>query len=195
MSTTTTNVIGVPGANSGPALEVPQPADSWMASPPPEGALRADQIEAATAIVRVLEDEDRTILTKACGTGKTRTPRLARPDSRVVLLLNETLLHACAQAGTQPWSGQLQHLTALAEGTGLRVRIVPLCSSQRILVDRVGLRLGRRRTVTVTPSGAETFYEDLADDRLTAQGRVALGHRASLDLLRWAAAGMLESPW
>ncbi|MFJ6769375.1 Scr1 family TA system antitoxin-like transcriptional regulator [Kitasatospora sp. NPDC091257] len=121
--------------------------------------------------------------------------RLARPGSRVVLLINESLLHNCARVGAQLWTGQLQHLVSLAEGTGLSVRIVPLCSVQRILEDRVELRLGRHQTVTVTPRGrSETFYEDLADDRLTAQRRAALGHRASLDLLRRAAAGTLESP-
>ncbi|MFE4512650.1 Scr1 family TA system antitoxin-like transcriptional regulator [Kitasatospora sp. NPDC056783] len=124
------------------------------------------------------------------------TARLERPGGGVVALINESLLHTYAQAGTQPWTGQLQHVARLAEGTGLSVRIVPLRSGQTILVNRVELRFGQHRTVTVTPCGPhETLYEDMADDRLTAQRRAALGHRESLELLRRAAVGTLELPW
>ncbi|MFJ6773631.1 Helicase associated domain protein [Kitasatospora sp. NPDC091257] len=87
--------------------------------------LRPDQIEAAEAIVATLEREDRTILTKACGSGKTRTSgEISRRLPHRTQLRTFPSLALIAQTAAE---------LVGAFGRASLGRVVAVCSDQKVL--------------------------------------------------------------
>ncbi|MFE4512649.1 Helicase associated domain protein [Kitasatospora sp. NPDC056783] len=125
-----------------------------MAPQLPEGALRADQIEAATAIVRVLEKEDRTILTKACGTGKTRTSgEISRRIPHRTELRTFPSLALIAQTAAE---------LVATFGRASLGRVVAVCSDKKVLARHRGVLDDLGASVTSDPAALAAIVAEPA---------------------------------
>ncbi|MEU6233026.1 Helicase associated domain protein [Kitasatospora sp. NPDC047058] len=106
--------------------------------------LRADQIEAADDITRVLAREDRTILTMACGTGKTRTSgEIGRRLAPRTQLRTFPSLALIAQSVAE---------LARTFGRDSLGRVVAVCSDRKILARHQGELDAAMATVTSDPA-------------------------------------------